>query len=102
MARVGFLVYLKPFLETSIQSLKQGDNQRQRNNRRQNKSLSNPILNDIDGEHALNQAIRHIFKAGTDAKQLTQDALIACDTIGVKPESLLNQPLESFYENPKE
>lgn len=29
------------------------------------------MLNDIDGEQALNQAIRHIFKAGTDAKLLT-------------------------------
>lgn len=61
-----------------------------RNNRKQNKSVSNPVINDVDGEQALNQATRHIFKAGTDAKQLTQDALVACDTLGVKPESLLN------------
>jgi hypothetical protein len=81
---------LKTFLEQSSQSWKQETGKMQRNNRKQNKSVSNPVINDDDGEQALNQAIRHIFKAGTDAKQLTQDALIACDTLGVKPESLLN------------
>ena len=62
----------------------------QRSIRPQIKSVSGPVLNDIDGEQALNQAIRHVFKAGTDAKLLTQDALAACDSLGVKPESLLN------------
>ena len=77
-------------VELSIQSQNQGTTKVLRNIRPQNKSVSNPVLNEIDGEQALNQAIRHIFKAGTDAKQLTQDALIACDSLGVKPESLLN------------
>jgi len=51
-----------------VKSLKQGGLKFQKSARQQTKSVSNPQLNDVDGEQALNQAIRHIFKAGTDAK----------------------------------
>jgi len=53
---------LSLFSESSVKSWKQGPFKIQKGNRPQNKSVSNPVLNDIDGEQALNQAIRHISR----------------------------------------
>lgn len=49
----------------------------------------------------LTKAIRVLFKAA-DQKALSQEAIQACDHIGVKPESLILRQADSFKITPQE
>ena len=56
---------------------------------------SNALGDTVEQEKYLNKAIRVIFKTA-DFKHLNQDALEACDIVGVKPESLQLKTVEHF------
>lgn len=62
-------------------------------------SKSQSVVHTTNPEDAndkeLNKAIRHLFKP-TEYRQLTPEALEACQTLGVNPESLLPRSQESF------
>lgn len=52
-------------------------------------------------EKYLNKAMRVVFKT-VDLKQLSPEALTACDQIGVKPESLFLLTVENFRQSQSE
>jgi hypothetical protein len=61
----------------------------------------NNIGDTVEQEKYLNKAIRHVFKTA-EYKQLTPEALDACDIVGVKPESLMMKTAENFVQSASE
>ena len=51
-----------------------------------------------EDDRKFNKACRTLFKQGTDAKQLTDDAIEACKKQAIDPSELINRPVEDFYE----
>lgn len=46
----------------------------------------------------ISQAARYVFKTGSEPKQLTAEALIGCQQIGIKEEALAQRNIDSFIE----
>jgi len=53
----------------------------------------------VEEDRKFNKAARAIFKPGTDAKQLTDEAIEACKKQSIEPAELLNKPVDEFYDS---
>ena len=52
----------------------------------------------LEDDRRLNKAVRALFKAGTDNRSLTDEAIDACYKQSIDPSELLNRQAEEFYD----